>query len=417
MQKPITVSGLNQQIKTLLESTFLNVLVEGEVSRVTYHGSGHLYFTLKDEDSSVSCVMFKGNNRRLRFRLEDGMKVIVSGAVSVYAPRGSYQINCFSIEPYGVGTLALAYEQLKKRLEEKGYFDIDKKKSLKKYIDKIVIVTSKTGAAIEDMKKVAKKRWPLVKIILIDTLVQGEGAAQDIAKNIKIADTLGADVIIVGRGGGSMEDLWAFNEEIVADAIYEAKTPVVSAVGHEIDTLISDYVADLRAPTPSAAMEMILPDMNEELMNIDIVFQSFDEVLSNILYKKEQVLKHLFNLYEQNNLFSKMDLFKREIMNIKERFNSYIEFVFERKEKDITDLEYSLNEAVKGVFIRKNDEILSLKRSFENNNPSKRSKEGFAQIVKDGKITALRELSKGDEIELQDSFALVTALVENVKKL
>ncbi len=417
MQEPITVSTLNNQIKTLLESTFLNVYIEGEVSRVTYHRSGHLYFTLKDEDSAISCVMFKGNNRYLKFRLEDGMRIIVNGAISVYTPRGSYQINCFSIEPYGVGALALAYEQLKKKLEAKGYFDLDRKKSLKRYIDKIVIVTSKTGAAIQDMLRVASKRWPLVKIILIDTLVQGKGAAEEIAYNIKIADSLGADVIIVGRGGGSMEDLWAFNEEIVADAIYEAKTPIVSAVGHEIDTLISDYVADLRAPTPSAAMEMILPDINEELMNIDTLFQNFDDVLANIFHKKEQVLDHLFNLYEQNNLLSKIELFQDEIKNLKERFNSYIDFVFERKSKDITDLRYSLDEAINGIFIRKNDEILSLKRSLENNEPSKRSKKGFAQIVKNGKITALQELEKGDKIELQDSFTLVNALVENVKSL
>ena len=416
MQEPITVSALNNQIKTLLESTFLSVYVEGEVSRVTYHRSGHLYFTLKDEESAISCVMFRGNNRYLKFRLEEGMKVLVSGAISVFVPRGGYQINCFSIEPYGIGSLALAYEQLKKRLEAKGYFDMEKKKSLKRYPDKIVLVTSKTGAAIEDMLKVASKRWPLVKIILIDTLVQGEGAAEEIAKNIKIADSLNADVIVIGRGGGSLEDLWAFNEEIVADAVYEAETPIVSAVGHEIDTLISDYVADLRAPTPSAAMEMILPDINEEFMNIDSLFQDFDDVMDNIFHKKEQVLSHLFALYKQNSLISKIELFKEEIKSVRERFDTYIDFVFERKRKECEDLKRSLNEAVNGVFTRKSDQLLSLKRSLENNDPSKRSKRGFAQIVRNGKITALKELSEGDEIELQDAFASVTASVNGVKK-
>ncbi len=416
MQEPITVSALNNQIKTLLESTFLSVYVEGEVSRVTYHRSGHLYFTLKDEESAISCVMFRGNNRYLKFRLEEGMKVLVSGAISVFVPRGGYQINCFSIEPYGIGSLALAYEQLKKRLEAKGYFDMERKKPLKKYPDKIVLVTSKTGAAIEDMLKVASKRWPLVKIILIDTLVQGEGAAEEIAKNIKIADSLNADVIVIGRGGGSLEDLWAFNEEIVADAVYEAETPIVSAVGHEIDTLISDYVADLRAPTPSAAMEMILPDINEEFMNIDSLFQDFDDVMDNIFHKKEQVLSHLFALYKQNSLISKIELFKEEIKSVRERFDTYIDFVFERKRKECEDLKRSLNEAVNGVFTRKSDQLLSLKRSLENNDPSKRSKRGFAQIVRNGKITALKELSEGDEIELQDAFASVTASVNGVKK-
>ena len=411
MQTPITVTALNNQIKTLLESTFLHILVEGEVSRVTYHSSGHLYFTLKDENSSISCVMFRGNNRNLKFRLEEGLRVIINGSVSVYTPRGSYQINCIMIEPAGAGALALAYEQLKKKLEAKGYFDKEKKKSIPRFVNSVALVTSKTGAALQDMKRVAAKRWPLVKIILIDTLVQGEGAALAIAKNIKRADTLGVDVIIIARGGGSLEDLWAFNEEIVADAVFGAKTPIVSAVGHEIDFMISDFTADLRAPTPSAAMEMILPDINEMRIYIDNLFENYDEIIKRVLQKKEESLKHLFYLYKQNNLLSKIELFQKETADLKNRYESYLAFLLQKKENSLKDVAFSLDESMRKVLSRKSDILLSLHRSFENNDPSKKSKKGFAQIVKDGKITALEELEKGDNIELLDAYRVVEASV------
>ncbi len=379
---PISVSDLNAQIKTLLETTFLHVYVQGELSRITYHASGHIYFTLKDEKSSISCVMFRGNNRRLKFRLEEGMAVLIKGSISVYSPRGSYQINCVEIEPAGSGALALAFEQLKKKLEAKGYFDKERKKDIPKFIDKIVIVTSKTGAAIEDMIRVAKKRWPLVEIVLIDTLVQGEYAAEDIAKNIKIADSLNADVIIIGRGGGSVEDLWPFNEEIVADAIFEAKTPIVSAVGHEIDFLISDFTADLRAPTPSAAMEMILPDINEMRIYLDSIFEQFEDRMKVLFHRKEQVLKHLYTLYEQNNILSKIELFEKEINNLKERFFNSFSLIINSKEREIKEIENSLDRSMSEIFLSKEREILSLKSSFEGNDPKKRGKRGFAQVVK-----------------------------------
>ncbi len=417
LQEPISVTELNNQIKTLLETTFFNVYVEGELSRITYHASGHIYFTLKDENSSISCVMFRGNNRKLKFRLQEGMKVFIKGSITVYSPRGNYQINCLDIEPSGEGALALAFKQLKEKLQAKGYFDQARKKALPKFVDKIVIVTSKTGAAIQDMLRVAKKRWPLVEIVLIDTLVQGEAAALDIARNIKIADSLGADVIIVGRGGGSVEDLWAFNEEVVADAIFEAKTPIVSAVGHEIDFLISDFTADLRAPTPSAAMEMILPDINEVRIYLDTLFENYESVMIKILDKKAQTLSHLYNLYEQNNIISKIELFEKEIASLRERFSSYLEFVLDRKSKDVSELTNSINSAMEAVFSLKENDLLSLKRSYENNDPSKRGKKGFAQIVKEGSIVSLSDLKERDLIELQDPFTVVKAEVLGKREL
>ena len=231
----LSVDGLNEQIKNLLETTFMRTFVEGELSRVTYHNSGHIYFTLKDASSSISCVMFKGNASRLKFRLEEGLKVVLEAAVTVYKPRGQYQLNVLSAEPSGRGALALAFEQLKGKLQEIGYFAPEHKKALPKYITTLGLVTSETGAALQDMLRVAASRWPLVKIFLYDAVVQGDSAAKSIARGIKTADKNGHDAIVVGRGGGSMEDLWGFNEEIVANSIYHCKTPIVSAVGHEID--------------------------------------------------------------------------------------------------------------------------------------------------------------------------------------
>ncbi len=402
MQTPISVSELNNQIKSLLESTFVSVYVEGEVSRVTYHSSGHLYFTLKDKNSSISCVMFRGNNQRLKFRVEEGLKVIIQGAVSVYTPRGSYQINCISMEPSGSGALALAYEQLKKKLEAKGYFKDEIKKSIPKYPKSIALVTSKTGAALQDMLRVAKKRWPLVKIILVNTLVQGDEAKYSIVNGIKKADLLKADVIVVSRGGGSLEDLWAFNEEIVADAIYEAKTPVVSAIGHEIDFMISDFVADLRAPTPSAAMEMILPDKIEMLLYIDNMLQNFHLSFKRVILKKNEELKHLFYAYKQNSFLQKIELFQNEANALLLRYKESMEFILQKKEQEVLTLNERLHQKLSQILIQKEQQLSMLLDSYQANDPKKRVKESFAQIIKNDKPTTL------EAIEPNEVFSLIT---------
>jgi len=397
---PISVSTLNNQIKSLLESTFLSVAVEGEVSRVTYHSSGHLYFTLKDSSSSISCVMFRGNNQKLKFRVEDGMKLIVYGSISVYSPRGSYQINCVNAEPAGSGALALAFEQLKKKLENKGYFNDEIKKAIPKFPKSIAVVTSKTGAALQDMLRVAKKRWPLVKIILIDTLVQGETSANDIASSIKYADTLGVDIIVVGRGGGSLEDLWSFNEEVVADAIYNAKTPIVSAVGHEIDFLISDFVADLRAPTPSAAFEMILPDKSEMLIYLDTLKDQMDQSCKRLLLKKYEKLSHLGNLYKQNSLSSKISYLQKEILSNLSRLHEVYLSLIERKERDILYMSERLSRGFEQFLNQKSQMLSLLHSSFQANDPKNRVKEGFAQITRNGKIVNLKDIEEGETFYL-----------------
>ncbi|MCG3687639.1 exodeoxyribonuclease VII large subunit [Aliarcobacter butzleri] len=379
MNSPISVSTLNLQIKSLLETTFIQVYVEGEISNLTYHNSGHIYFSIKDENSTLSCVMFKGNTKYLKFQLENGLKIVITGSLTVYAPRGNYQLLCNKIEPSGIGSLSLAFEQLKTKLEAKGYFERSRKKTLPRYPKKIAIVTSPTGAAIEDMKKVATHRWSLVEFILIPTLVQGEGASLDIANSIKYADKLNCDIMIVGRGGGSIEDLWAFNEEIVANAIYEAKTPIISAVGHEVDYLISDFVADIRAATPSNAIEIALPDINEHRIYLDSLENEVTNRFKNILFNKEQELKNMKKLFEQNSIETKFNFIQTQINFIK------------------SSLKINLNQK----FLSYQNQIDLLKSNYLSNHPDKKEKNGFVQISKSNKVINLADLKIGDEIELQ----------------
>lgn len=379
MNSPISVSTLNLQIKSLLETTFIQVYVEGEISNLTYHNSGHIYFSIKDENSTLSCVMFKGNTKYLKFQLENGLKIVITGSLTVYAPRGNYQLLCNKIEPSGIGSLSLAFEQLKTKLEAKGYFERSRKKTLPRYPKKIAIVTSPTGAAIEDMKKVATHRWSLVEFILIPTLVQGEGASLDIVNSIKYADKLNCDIMIVGRGGGSIEDLWAFNEEIVANAIYEAKTPIISAVGHEVDYLISDFVADIRAATPSNAIEIALPDINEHRIYLDSLENEITNRFKNILFNKEQELKNMKKLFEQNSIETKFNFIQTQINFIK------------------SSLKINLNQK----FLSYQNQIDLLKSNYLSNHPDKKEKNGFVQISKSNKVINLADLKIGDEIELQ----------------
>ncbi len=286
----ITVTGLNKYIKSLIENdiTLAGVAVKGEISNFKRHTSGHCYLTLKDEASAIGAVMFNSAASKLRFNPENGMKVIVTGRVSVYERDGRYQIYIDSMQPDGVGDLHIAYEQLKAKLSEMGLFDQSRKKPIPKFPKVVGVVTSPTGAAVRDIVNVISRRFPLTEILICPVLVQGDGAAKQIANAICYLNTNKAcDVIIAGRGGGSVEDLWAFNEEPVAMAIAQSEIPVISAVGHETDFSISDFVADLRAPTPSAAAELAVPSVTELKVNIN---KSYGIMLSalqkNINYKR-----------------------------------------------------------------------------------------------------------------------------------
>ena len=257
--KVFTVGQINRYIKNLLENDFIlnSLLVQGEISNFKAHSSGHWYFTLKDAQGAISCVIFKQDAMEIPFLPENGMKVILYGHVSLYEKTGQYQLYGEFLEPIGMGALQLAFEQMKEKLAAEGLFDADFKREIPDHVGCIAVITSPTGAAVRDIIQIAKRRDPRVKIAVFPTLVQGENAAEDIVRSLKLANDWGkADVIILGRGGGSMEDLWAFNEEIVARAIFASEVPVISAVGHETDFTIADFVSDLRAPTPSAAAEL-----------------------------------------------------------------------------------------------------------------------------------------------------------------
>jgi len=274
-----TVSELTKNIKILLESNFPFIAVEGEISNLKIPVSGHAYFTLKDDKASLAAVLFKSNHSLVKFELKDGLKIIAFGRISIYEPKGSYQLYVEKIEPAGLGALNLAFEQLKKKLEKEGLFAKEKKKSIPFLPTTIGVVTSKTGAAIRDILNVLNRRFASVGVILRPVKVQGEGAALEVAQAIEEFNHFNkaclpkdkVDVVIVGRGGGSLEDLWAFNEEIVARAIFRSEIPIISAVGHEIDFTISDFVADLRAPTPSAAAELVIANkenLKDELAHL-----------------------------------------------------------------------------------------------------------------------------------------------------
>lgn len=293
-----SVSEITNLIKVTLEESFQEINVIGEISNFKAHISGHWYFTLKDANAQISCTMWKGVNSYVFFTPQDGMKVILKGRVTVYPPRGSYQVDVRSMKPAGVGELQAAFERLKQKLSDEGLFDSVHKKPIPKYPNKIGIATAIDGAAFQDMKSIASRRFPLVELVIAPCKVQGEGAAEDIVRSIKILNSKSdIDVIIIGRGGGSLEDLWAFNEEIVARAIYESQVPIISAVGHEIDFTIADFVADLRAPTPSAAIELATPNKDELFAFIDEFSYYFTEKITNIITNSLEEIEQITSSY------------------------------------------------------------------------------------------------------------------------
>ncbi len=290
----LTVSQVNFFIKSLIEGDgrLQSVLISGEISNFTDHyRSGHLYFSLKDEKSVLKAVMFSSSARRLKFHPKDGMKVLIRGRISVYEPSGQYQLYAEDMQPEGVGALSLAFEQLKERLAEEGLFEKEHKLDIPPYPQQIGVITSPTGAAVRDILQITARRWPLAKIILAPVLVQGEQAPAQIVSALREMDRRKAcDVIILGRGGGSLEDLWAFNDEAVARAVYDCSIPVVSAVGHETDFTICDFVADLRAPTPSAAAELCTPDWREEMAQVLMYHRYFHQEGANLVeYLRQSV--------------------------------------------------------------------------------------------------------------------------------
>ena len=410
MSQMMSVSSLNTKIKSLLEATFMHTLVEGEVASATYHSSGHLYFSIKDKTSSIKCVMWRSSVARMKFRIERGMHIVVEGSVSVYTPRGEYQFQTVKIEPYGKGALALAYEQLKEKLKEKGYFSSERKKVLPKHVQKLALVTAKDSAALHDMLKIIEQRWPLLEVVIVDTLVQGEQAAQCIARALKYADTLVADIVVFGRGGGSAEDLWSFNEEVVADAIFAMNTPTVSAVGHEVDVLISDFVADLRAPTPSAAIEMILPDKNEMLYMLSELEERTAYTVKQKVQSLSQVLQHTEALLQRSSPLSKLRDTETLFNRLEEEFSRVVDYKLERYSLLSPDLEKKYKETMRHLLEKKEQMLAFMQQKTLMNNPKNLCRTGWAKTSLAGKSVDLASLKVDQKFILEDEFTKIEAL-------
>ena len=360
-----TVSELTKQIKQTLETNFEKISVQGEISNFKAHVSGHWYFSLKDKNAAISCTMWKGFNNYVFFTPEDGMKITLNGKLTVYPPRGSYQIDVRSMKPAGVGELQAAFERLKKKLSDEGLFNVESKKPISAFPKKIGVVTAIGGAAFQDMISVAERRYPLVELVIAPSKVQGSGAAESIAISIKKLNKKNdIDVIIVGRGGGSIEDLWAFNEEIVARAIFNSKIPIIAGIGHEIDFTIADFVADLRAPTPTAAMELATPNQNEIASFIeDFVESSEQRVKEKISYSHIKIGR-VINSYG----------FKLPENFVKQNYQK------------VDNLVYKLfNNIDKKMAYTKNNLYLLIK-SIESFDLKKTLKRGFALVKQDSKF-------------------------------
>ncbi len=342
MQNVYTVAQVNSYIKNMFTQDYMlqSVSVKGEVSNCKYHTSGHIYFTLKDLSGTIACVMFAGSRSGLTFRLEEGLQVIAAGRIDVYERDGKYQLYAQKITRQGIGDLYVRFEQLKRELEERGMFAAEYKRRIPKYIRTLGVVTAQTGAAVRDIINIAGRRNPCVQIILYPAVVQGEAAAPSIINGIHALEALGVDVIIVGRGGGSIEDLWAFNEESVAQAVFDCTVPVISAVGHETDTTITDYVADLRAPTPSAAAELAVYDIRELSERLGTLRESYRRVMKRKLREAALQLQNrrtrlhylspLSQIREKRNFAMKLeeafeDAMDRRLAEKKQRLLLYIE--------------------------------------------------------------------------------------------
>ena len=428
----ITVTQLNKYLKYKIDNdpNLGIVFLKGEISNFKNHSRGHFYFTLKDETSRINAIMFKTYASLVKFQLYDGMKVLVTGRVSVYEASGSYQIYVEEIMEDGVGSLYLAFEQLKEKLKKEGLFLESHKKKIPKIPRRIGIVTAPTGAAIKDILSTIKRRWPLCETILFPALVQGDLASQDIVKKIKIADTYDLDVLIVGRGGGSLEDLWPFNEEIVAKAIYEAKVPIISAVGHEIDFTIADFVADKRAPTPTGAAEMAVPNLPDVKNYLEQVTIRLQKAMTTKLNMASQRLKNLTDrrifknpviIYEaKEQLFR--TLFEKLNSNIKAYLNNKINtlnlikasYIFKNPSVLYIDKIYLYNDTIKKInnnmekyLINKTNNYQTLLYKLEILNPITTLKRGYTITYnQDMTITSIKDVKVGDKIKskLKDGF-------------
>lgn len=394
--KYLTVSVINRYIKHRIDSdeNLQTVYIKGEISNFKWHTSGHLYFSIKDETSKINAIMFKSYADRLNFKPQDGSKVLIIGHISVYEATGNYQIYVEDMQEDGVGNLYIAYEKLKKQLQEEGLFDELHKKQIPKYPSKIGVITANTGAAIRDIVSTIERRYPIAQIYLFPSLVQGDNAKEDIVKNIKLADSYDLDVLIVGRGGGSIEDLWPFNEEIVARAIYNASVPIISAVGHEVDYTIADFVADLRAPTPTGAAELAVPNL------IDL--QNYLKQLT--IRSNESMLKKL------NFESLKLDGFK----------NSYVlknpMIIYENKKQKLDMLQDNIQKIILQKMEKNRQTIQTFIEKLELVNPLNILKRGFSLTYKDNKIIkGIADMKENDTLKIRYHDGQLLVIVKEIE--
>ena len=404
----LTVSQLTKYIKYKLDNdvNLREVYLKGEISNFKAHTRGHFYFTIKDEGSRINAVMFASSASKVKFTPEDGMKILVTGRISVYEATGGYQIYVNEMMEDGVGNLYVAFEQLKKKLASEGLFDEARKKRIPKIPERVGVITAPTGAAIRDIISTINRRFPLTEVILLPSLVQGEGAKEDIVRQIKRAEDYNLDVLIVGRGGGSIEDLWAFNEEIVARAISQCPIPVISAVGHEVDFTIADFVADLRAPTPTGAAEIAVPNKTDVINYINQLNLRSRKAVGNILELKKKRLDNIKSNYILNN---PLDLYSAKIQKL-----DYLTESLVKNYKNIIDKEKIKLNNIKTrplfsnplVILDKTKQKYALLLSkLDALSPLKTLERGYGIVkIGDKAVTSIEDLKKDDliNIELKD---------------
>ena len=412
----LTVSQLTKYIKYKLDNdvNLREVYLKGEISNFKAHTRGHFYFTIKDEGSRINAVMFASSASKVKFTPEDGMKILVSGRISVYEATGGYQIYVNEMMEDGVGNLYVAFEQLKKKLASEGLFDERRKKPIPKIPEKVGVITAPTGAAIRDIISTINRRFPLTEVMLFPSLVQGEGAKEDIVRQINRARDYNLDVLIVGRGGGSIEDLWAFNEEIVARAIYECPIPIISAVGHEIDFTIADFVADLRAPTPTGAAEIAVPNKTDVINYINQLNLRSRKAVGTILELKKKRLDNIKGHYILNN---PLDLYSAKIQKL-----DYLTESLVKNYKNIIDKEKIKLNNIKTrplfsnplVILDKTKQKYTLLLSkLDALSPLKTLERGYGIIkINEKAITSIKDLKKDDLINIELKDGSVSAIIK-----
>ena len=417
--KYITVSQLSRYLKFKFDNdnNLANIFLKGEISNFKLHTRGHLYFTIKDENSRINAIMFVSQANKLNFMPSDGMKIMVTGRVSVYEATGGYQIYVEDMIQDGVGNLYIEYEKLKKKLASEGLFDASKKKKIPKFPETIGIITAPTGAAIKDILSTIKRRWPITKTILFPSLVQGASAAPEIVAQIKKAEEYPLDVLIVGRGGGSIEDLWCFNDEEVARAIYECPIPIISAVGHEIDFTIADYVADLRAPTPTGAAEMAVPNQTDFYNYMRQINLRLNKAMKNYLEVSQEKLDNLRNSYILKNPISMYQIKEQKFDTLYEKLCLVMKNRIQNEENGLTSKVEKLPLFITHLLERNQNKYVSLLNKLEILNPLLTIKRGYSITkMNDKVITSTLQVNKNDELEVELQDGLLLTRVEEIMK-